>query len=419
MEGLIARHGLAWAGELLRTFPALVIEGARQVGKSTFAHMLVDGTPALEVTLDDDETLAAALADPRQFVEQAPDRTLVIDEVQRAPELILPVKAAIDRDRRPGRFVLTGSADLLRLERTPDSLAGRAHTVRLRSLSQGEISGRVERFVDSFVNQFIDGDGRAQDFNTTWDRERYAQALAAGGYPETLTVSDRARGSWIDSYLARIVQRDARDVREVDPVRLLSVLRLVAANQSGELVKNRVAQQAHIPATSITTYLDLLETLYLVETLPPWTPNLTHREVGRHKVSVTDSALAMRLGPISKTQLVRPTGGEHLGPLLEGLVISELRKQALWSDTEYDLFHFRDRDGLEVDAIVQMHDGRVLGIEITSNGAYKSDYFAGLSKLAARAGNRFAGGIVLGTSATGYQYSSNLWGLPISALWEL
>lgn len=167
VEGLIARHGLAWAGELLSTFPALVIEGARQVGKSTFAHTLVNGTPALEVTLDDEETLVAALADPRQFVEQAPDRTLVIDEVERAPELILPVKAAIDRDRRPGRFVLTGSADLLRLERTPDSLAGRAHTVRLRSLSQGEILGRVERFVDSFVSQFIDGDARPQDFTTT------------------------------------------------------------------------------------------------------------------------------------------------------------------------------------------------------------------------------------------------------------
>jgi predicted AAA+ superfamily ATPase len=179
----------------------------------------------------------------------------VVDEIQRAPELILPIKAAIDRYRRPGRFVLTGSSDLLRLQRTPDSLAGRAVTLNLRGFSQGELRRRPDDFVTWF------GSAQTRDFNpwtveSSTARSEYVDLLAAGSYPEPARAPQEFRRAWIDSYLRQVVQRDSADIRRVvDPGRLLVLLRLIAANQAGELVKARLAQAASIPATTITDYM--------------------------------------------------------------------------------------------------------------------------------------------------------------------
>lgn len=419
MAALLDRHLLTFGRQALGAFPVIVVQGARQVGKSTFAEMLVADTAAMMFTLDDEATLAAARADPSAFVEQRPDQTMVIDEVQRAPELILAIKAAVDRGRRPGRFVLTGSADLLRLEQTPDSLAGRATTLHLGGLSQGEIGGRPDDFVAHLLG-WNQASVPPVTFRTDWDRATYVSALAQGGYPEVQQLTGRLRTTWLDSYLTRVIQRDAQDIyRLTQPARLYSVLRLLAANQSGELVKARIADQAGIPASTITTYLDVLETLFLVSSLPPWTPNLTRRETGRPKAIVSDSALALRLDRVPEAQLLGLSGSDHLGGLLEGLVVGELLKQAGWSDTDFNLFHFRDRNGLEVDLVIELDDGRVFGIEVKAARSFKAEHFAGLRQLADRVGDRFLGGIVLNTSDNGYQYADRLWGLPISALWEL
>lgn len=377
--------------------------------------MILGERPSRLLTLDDEQTLASARADPQAFVEQHPHETMVIDEVQREPQLILAIKATIDRDRRPGRFVLTGSSDLMRLERTPDSLAGRATTLHLQGLSRGERLGRV----DDIVALLRDIASRPVEFTTKWRRSDYVAALACGGYPEVHGLEGRLRNTWLDSYLSRIIQRGARDVyRATQPARLQSVMRLIAAQQSGELVKARIAEHASLAASTVTTYLDVLETLFLVSLLPPWTPNLTRREIGRPKAIVSDSALAMRLDRVTEEQLLPLIGSDHLGGLLEGFVVAELLKQSGWSDEDYRLYHYRDRNGLEVDVVIELGDGTVVGLEVKAAKTFKSEHFAGLASLADKLGDRFRGGYVLNTSNTGYQYATRLWGLPISALWE-
>ncbi|MCL2780868.1 MAG: DUF4143 domain-containing protein [Actinomycetia bacterium] len=385
------------------------------MGKSTLAAMLTDGPGARLFTLDDEATLAAAKADSRAFVDQVAKGTMVIDEVQRHPALMLAIKASIDRDRRPGRFVLTGSSDLLRLPSTPDSLAGRAATLRLRGLSQGELADAEP---EDFVAAALSG-GRPELHTSSLSRAEYAARIARGAFPELQTLTGRLHTTWLDSYLERVIRRDSVDLPGGgQPERSRAVIRLIAANQAGELVKARLAQQAGVPAQSITTYLDALATVFLTETLPPWTPNLTRREIGRHKAMVADSALAMRLSRVSREQISALIGGEMLGGLLEGFVITEMLKQRDWSEHGYQLFHFRDRNGWEVDLVIELDDGRVIGIEVKASSTFRAEHFAGLVALRDRLGDRFAAGFVLGTAEAAFQYAERLWGMPVAALWE-
>lgn len=400
--------------QLLSAFPAVVIQGARQVGKSTLARQLVQDRTAVVVTLDDRRTRDAAVADESAFVEQCPDGVLVVDEVQREPELLLAIKASIDRDRRPGRFLLTGSADLLTVKGRTDSLAGRAATLRLRGLSQGELAGHPEDFVSSLL-----ASPAPHRFTTEWARADYAAAMAKGGYPDTRGLHPRLRHAWLDSYLDRVLERDATLLPSGgQPRRLRSVLSLVAANQAGELVKARIADGADIPRNTITAYLDVLRSVYLVDELPPWTANLTKREVGRTKAFVGDSALALRLNRLTEQQLL-PLTSDSIGGLFEAFVASELLKQQSWSGHDYQPFHFRDRDGVEVDLVLELDDGRIIAIEVKASSTYRSEHFAGLRFLKDKLGDRFVAGIVVGMSDSGYQFADRLYGLPAAALWQL
>jgi len=346
-------------------------------------------------------------------VEQCPNGVLVIDEVQREPELLLAIKASIDRDRRPGRFLLTGSADLLTVKGHTDSLAGRAATLRLRGLSQGELAGHPEDFVTTLI-----AGQPPHTFATEWSRATYATALERGGYPDVRDLSPRLRNAWVDSYLDRVLERDATQLPSGGQTRRLrSVLSLLAANQSGELVKARIADGADIPRNTITSYLDVLRSVYLVDELPPWTTNLTKREIGRPKAFVSDSALALRVNRQTEQQLI-PLTSDSIGGAFEAFIASELLKQQSWSDTDYQLFHFRDRDGVEVDLICELDDGRVIAIEVKASSTYRSEHFAGLRFLRDKLGDRFIAGVVVGMSDTGYQYADRLFGLPAAALWE-
>jgi len=413
MDGLLPRKTVAVGRELLGAFPAVVVQGARQVGKSTLARQLVADRAALLVTLDDRRTRDAAIADETAFVEQFPEGVLVIDEVQREPELLLAIKASIDRDRRPGRFLLTGSADLLTVKGRTDSLAGRAATLRLRGLSQGELAGEPEDFVRT-LRQGV----APQRFRTSCTRESYAHALARGGFPDVRHLNPRLRNAWLDSYLERVLERDATMLPSGgQSQRLRSVIALLAANQGGELVKARIAEGAEIPKNSITAYLDVLRSVYLVDELSPWTANLTKREIGRSKAFVSDSALAMRLNRTTEQQLV-PLTSDSIGGMFEAFVASELLKQQSWSDHDFQVFHFRDRDGVEVDLVLEFDDGRVLAIEVKASATYRADQFRGLRFLRDKLGDRFIAGVVVGMGPTGYQFADRLFGLPAAALWE-
>ena len=412
---LFDRHLLGVGREALRTFPVVVVQGARQVGKSTLAALLTEGSDARQVTLDDVATRGATQDDPTGFVDQWPQGTLVIDELQLQPALLRSIKASVDRDRRPGRFLLTGSANLLRVKGETDSLAGRAVTLRLRGLSQGEVAGRP----DDFVARVLAAPDQLDRMRSEWVRADYVRALAVGGFPDAQRAEGRMRSMLLDGYLERILERDAPSLPGGgQAARIRMVAALLASNQAGELVKARLSDQAGIPQNSITTYLDALESTYLIDLLRPWTPNLTRREIGRPKVFVSDSALTMRLTRTSSSQL-ESFASTQIGGIVEAFVAGELLKQQGWSEVEFQLFHFRDRAGVEVDLVLELEDGRVLAVEVKSSATYKPEHFSGLKFLREKLGDRFAGGVVLGMSGQSLRFSDRLWGLPISALWEL
>jgi len=412
---LIRRNISAFARDVLDTMPCAVIQGARQVGKSTLAQQLAGERRAVAYTMDDPDVRSAALSDPRAFLRQHSETLLVIDEIQRAPELILPLKAEIDRDRRPGRFLLTGSSDLLRLQGTPDSLAGRALTVPLAGFSQGERRSVIDDFAAA-VRSGAHEQGERSDVT----RADIARMILAGGYPNVPEL-ERLRAPWFDGYVERILRVDAADIRSgANSDRLAALLRLIAANQAGELVKARLARDAGIPETSIGRSLDALAALYLTVHLRPWTPNLTAREVSKPKLQVADSGLAGAIARTREPVLADPVRGANLlGPLLEGFVVSELAKQSTWTAAPFQLFHWRDRTGKEVDIVLEFDDGSILGIEVKSSSTPRAEHFSGLRALSERLGDRFLGGVVLGLGESSLPFGPRLWSLPVSALWSL
>lgn len=261
--------------DTLADTPITVIQGARQVGKSTLTRQVLAHRDAKLVSLDVAAVFNAAKADPDAFVRQT-SGLLGVDEVQRVPKLVRAMKDAVEEDRRPGRFLITGSANLLELPGTQESLAGRAETVPLYGLSRGEVVGKQEDFVDLLMAGHCPHSLSRR--HSSMRRNDYLEILCAGSYPEPMSRAGRRRNAWFDNYLGRIVSRDARDVSRLAHLDRLPVLiRLLAANNAGELVKARIATDSGIPETSVTSYVDLLQTLYLIHQVPAWGNNLIGR----------------------------------------------------------------------------------------------------------------------------------------------
>ena len=405
--------------EMLEYSPVVTIQGARQVGKSTLASMLVAGRDHRSVTLDDVDVLDAARTDPISFVRSAGDGTLVIDEIQRLPELTLAIKAAVDRDRRPGRFVLTGSADLGQVSGTKDSLAGRSLNLRLHPFTQGELAGHqdAEDLVSAVVAHAADQEW-FRGVRTDEGRRELAERICRGGYPPVVGMPERIREAWFSSYTDALLREDAAHGLRADGVaRLRGLLALLAANQAGELVKARLASESGVPASTVSNLLDLLTSLFIVDTLPPWTPNLTTREVGRHKAYVVDSGLAAWLSRLRPAQLADPLQGKLLGPLLEGFVVSEVVRQAGWSAMRSRMFHYRAQS-TEVDLVCELDDGSVVAFEVRASATASARMFTGLRELQELLGDRFRAGVVLNTADHGHEHAERLYSLPVQALWQ-
>ncbi|WP_026460458.1 ATP-binding protein [Schaalia suimastitidis] len=404
---LLERNVAPWLDEVLGVSPIAVVEGARQVGKSTLVSMLGDDSTVF-TTMDDDATRAYAHDDPIGFLAAAGQGCLVIDEIQRCPELILPLKAVVDADRRPGRFILTGSANLLRLPGAEDSLAGRAMTVRLHPFSQGEIAGVKE----DWVTWLLQAD---REPSPVADRTDIIGRLVTGGFPTVQGLSSRMRTAWLRDYANRLVERDAADVATAQTSVLRKLLLLLAAAPGAELVQDRLAQELGVARGTVARYLDLLESLFLVQRLPSWSRNLTKRQVQRPKCYLTDSGLAVALSGLNAQHLASFQGSDHLGPLVESFVIGELTRQQAWSSTEYQLSHYRDRDGAEIDVIIETPQG-VIAVEVKSAVTAISGHFKHVRGLRDRLGDEFLAGVVL-TAGTGQRAGDRLESLPITSLW--
>lgn len=400
--------------ETLQDTPITVLQGARQVGKSTLARQVLAARGAQLVSLDATAAYEAARADPDGFVRQFPG-LLGIDEVQRVPELIRAMKDALEDDRRPGRYLITGSANLLDLPGTQESLAGRAETVVLYGFSRGELDGTRE----DFIERLLAGDTAALlRRSSTLTRADYLEILCAGSYPEPMTRSARRRSAWFDNYLDRIVSRDARDVSRLQHLdRLPTLVRLLAANNAGELVKSRMGTAAGIPETSVPAYLDLLETLYLIQQIPAWGNNLTSRVTGRPKVALLDTGLAARLNNVTPAAMSPAVVSEVAGGLFEAFVAGELRRQSSWSDAPVQLFHFRDRNGLEVDLVLEDGDRSVAAVEVKASTTVRHEDLKGLAFLRDKLGDRFRLGVVLYAGQRALPFGDRLLALPYSAMW--
>jgi hypothetical protein len=393
--------------EALTDTRVVVVNGARQVGKSTLAEVVVRRLPgAVARFLDDPNTRVAAADDPVGFIRH--EGLMLIDEVQRVPDLWLAIKNLVDREPRPGRFLLTGSARLLSLRSLPDTLPGRSETIDLWPFSQGEVDDAPDGFVDAAFA--IGADLRSEP--TDMRRNDYVARLTRGGFPEAVhRETPRRRQRFFTSYVDGIITRDVQQVAHIE--RIPDMRRLIAllAASSGNLVNfTRLGTDMVMNANTVRNYVEILETIFLVRLIPAWSSGATARAVGAAKVVFVDSGLAHNAaaGAVSKP----PIGG-----LLEGFVISEIARQLTWASTTVRLFHYRDRDQNEVDVLLEDNAGTVVGVEVKAAETVRSQDFQGLRLLQRRLGERFRAGFVLYCGTESLGFGDRLACLPISALW--
>jgi uncharacterized protein len=414
--------------ESLTDTPVVLLHGARQTGKSTLMRSLADAN-ARYVTLDDAAVLSAVRQDPAGFLAANHGRML-IDEVQRAPELFLAMKHKVDLARMAGqdvngRFLLSGSANVLLLPKLADSLAGRMEIHTLWPLAQTEMRTKEGQQPANFIDALFAPEGSTNSTGaqrdsfilTTTTRNDLLEQMLVGGYPEAFTrSSEKRRSAWFDAYLQTIVQRDIRDISQIDgSVQIPQLLNALAHKATGVLNGADISRTLGLPQTTLKRYLHLLQTVFLITPLPAWTPRASHRAQKSPKLFFNDSGLMAHLLGLSEKHLQDAPGLP--GPLLETFVHAELQKQCAWASTACELMHYRTSTGIEVDFIAQDRQGRVVGIEVKSSTHASANDFKGLRHLREIVGEQFYRGVVLHTGTQSISFDPQLASLPMSALW--
>ncbi|HEX4952974.1 MAG TPA: ATP-binding protein [Thermoanaerobaculia bacterium] len=410
---MYSRHVTAQVLEALTDTPVVLIHGARQAGKSTLAQQLTEGPlGAHYYSLDEVAVLSLIQSDPEGFVDGL-EGPAVFDEVQRAPELLLAIKRSVDRDRRPGRFLLTGSANILFLPRLSDSLAGRIEITLLWPLSQGELAGHPESLIDTLFDGKAPGLGKAElSAEQVW-----ARALR-GGYPEPLARKSRERReSWYASYLTTVLERDVRELANVEGLtELPGLLTLLAARAGGLVNYSDLARDSQIPVSTVKRYVALLEHTFLLIRLPAWSGNLSRQLAKSPKLYVNDGGLAAYLLGLPLEEAGAPK--REAGRILETFVVAELEKARSWSKLRPKMFHYRSHSGLEVDVLLQARDSSVVGLEVKSASSVGPGDFRGLLHLREELGEKFRAGVVLYLGQTALPFGEKLWALPVEWLWR-
>ena len=397
--------------DALADTPVVLIHGPRQSGKTTLAKRVGESRGYAYFSFDDGVSLSAARTDPLGFVADLPERA-VLDEVQRVPELFTALKTAVDRGRTPGRFLLTGSANVLLVPRLADSLAGRMEILRLHPLAQCELAGRRPKFLDALFA----GGFKLQRSERLGPA--LAERIAAGGYPAALARQAlRRRTTWYKGYIEALVQRDVRDLARISALDTLPRLLAHAAGQTARLFNaSDLAAPFQQSRPTIRDYVTLLERVFLLELLPPWHTNRLSRLVKSPKLHMGDTGVACAL--LGLDAAARAKDREALGPLLETFVFQELCRQASWHEHAITFHHFRDKDGAEVDVVLERGAREVAGVEVKASATVRESDFRGLRKLAAAAGKRFVAGVVLYDGEATAGFGDGLYAVPIRRLWE-
>ena len=414
MPSEIRRRSVGVVEAALRSSRVVIVTGARQAGKTTLVRQVLGGSGTFQ-RLDDEATLQAARADPVSFASYG-RLPRAIDEVQRGGDpLIRAIKAVVDDDATPGQFLLDGSADFLTVPSLSESLAGRASFIELWPFSQGEASGTADGILDAALNA---PDRLRYGPRSTLGVSGYLERLCVGGFPEAIGLDEAARRRWFANYLRTVTQRDITELtgaRKAD--QLPRLLRLLAARTAGELVLTNIHQDLTLGSRSTTEdYIGFLGMVYLTHQLPAWSRNPSAKAKRHPKIYIADTGLAAHLLGKNPAGLSRPDDPAR-GPLVETFVVNELRKQQGWLDTEVALHHMRDRDGAEIDIIVEASDGRVAGIEVKASATVNSADFRWLAWLRDKIPDQFVAGIVLYAGEQPLAFGDRLTAAPLSAIW--
>jgi uncharacterized protein len=417
-DALLSRRALRLTTEHLANARVVIVNGARQSGKSELLRMVRDQIGGQYLTLDEPADLRVARTDPTGLVA-TPERPLIIDEIQRGGDpLVLSIKAAVDADRRRGQFLVAGSTRFLTEPRLSESLAGRARFVDLWPLSQGEIDEleNGDTLIDALFGPI---DGLLQKAPESEPRPVVMARLTRGGFPEAvLAGSERARTAFLADYVRTISQRDITELsRMAARIDFETVLRLLAARTAGELNSTSLANDAGLGPDTMRRYVPLLEAVFMVWRLPAWSTNLTSKVTQRPKVHLVDYGLAAALIGASSESLARP-GTPVAGQLMETMVACELAKQITWAESSCRLFHWRNRDGREIDVIIERSDGAIAAIEVKTAADVSAADLRHLAWLRDRLGPRFAAGAVLHLGDRARRWGDRLVSLPIGALWQ-
>ena len=411
-EYLLPRGLRAGLADALLDTPVVCLLGPRQCGKSTLARSLAPDRAYLD--LDDDALAQTALADPAGFVRSLPDQ-ITLDEVQRVPELLRALKVAVDADRRPGRFLLTGSANLLLLPRASESLAGRMEILRLYPLTESEKLERPGRFLETFLAGGLEPEIRETSRENPLDLPR---RLLAGGYPEVRTRSPQRVRSWHRNYLQTLLERDAPEISSLRDSSRLGALLTQLALQSGSLLnRSALSRDLGMDRETVNHYIEVLQRLFLLRLLPAWHRNRGKRLVKSPKSHLVDTGLAGMLMDL------RPedwnTRRQDFGHLLESFVIQQLIAQSGWTDPALQFHHYRDRDQVEVDCVID-RGHKVWGVEVKTGRTPNAADYNGLRRLADQAGDNFQTGIIIYTGDSILPSGDKRFlAVPVSKLWEL
>ncbi len=411
---MLTRHILPLLNDALADTPVVLLNGARQTGKSTLVQSFSGKESRRYLTLDDHATLAAVKNDSSGFVAGL-NGAVTLDEVQRAPELFLAIKAAVDRDRRPGRFLLTGSANVLLLPTLADSLAGRMEILSLWPLSSAEM---VNAPTYNLADWLFDGDINALNI-APCERPQLIEKLLCGGFPEAMSRSAaKRRTAWFNSYLQAIMQRDMRDLANIERLtEIPNLLQLLATRSASLLNFAEISRSSGLSQTTLKRYFSLLETLFLVYRLPAWERNLSKRLVKSPKVFLPDSGLLAHLLDLSSERL--NSAGGLPGGLVETFVVSEVLKHLAFSEQQLSAWHYRTQSNIEVDLILENRLGKLTGIEIKASHSVSGKDFNGLRHLKETEAQSFQRGIVLYGGQDVVPFAADLFAVPLSMWWSM
>jgi predicted AAA+ superfamily ATPase len=417
---VLQRHITPRIIEAMGDTPVVVLHGARQTGKSTLVRSLFGKDhPTAYYSLDQAAVLTAARDDPEGFIARA-QTPLILDEIQRAPELLLAIKASVDNDRRPGRFLLTGSAHVLQLPRLADSLAGRMEILTLWPLSQGEILGRKEGFLDALFTAKPDVLLLTPTKKRkTPSRNDLVRQIVTGGYPEAVLRKDSARrNAWFESYIDSILLRDIRDLASITGIDEIPDLLAASADRAAKLLNYAdLGRDVGLNQMTVKRYFSLLTSTFILQPTRPWFTNRIKRITKSEKLYFGDTGLLAHLLKVSADDFSHDH--KAIGALLENFVAVELMKQASWSQARPAIMHFRDYQGTEVDIVIEGPGNRLVGIEVKARTTISPKDFRGLQALAKTADERFHCGILLYGGETPVPFGKNILALPISYLWQV